>query len=75
MTAARNSGTHAAEPKERPLTQHFRADGRPLTLKEYVAKGGYSALRAALAGMAPLEVIQVLTDSGLAGRGWAGFPA
>jgi len=75
MTAARNSGTHTAEPKERPLTQHFRADGRPLTLKEYVAKGGYSALRAALAGMAPPEVIQVLTDSGLAGRGGAGFPA
>ena len=63
------------ESSERPLTRHFRADGRPLTLKEYVARGGYSALRKVLTGMAPHEVIQVLVDSKLAGRGGAGFSA
>ncbi len=60
---------------KKPLTGHFRADGRPLTLKEYVARGGYSALRKVLTGMEPPEVIQILVDSKLAGRGGAGFPA
>jgi NADH-quinone oxidoreductase subunit F len=63
-----------SQPIQRPLTQHFRADGRPLSLEEYVTKGGYAALRKALASMAPHEVMQVLIDSKLAGRGGAGFP-
>ena len=60
---------------KKPLTGHFRADGRPLTLKEYVARGGYSSLRNALSSMAPSDVIKVLLDATLTGRGGAGFPA
>jgi NADH-quinone oxidoreductase subunit F len=41
---------------------------------EYVATGGYAALRKALE-MSPEEIIKVVTDSGLRGRGGAGFSA
>jgi NADH-quinone oxidoreductase subunit F len=39
----------------------------------YEAGGGYRALRTAL-GMAPDDIIQAVKDSGLRGRGGAGFP-
>jgi len=41
---------------------------------DYVATGGYAALRKALA-MVPADIIKVVTDSGLRGRGGAGFGA
>ncbi len=46
----------------------------PESLEEYEAAGGYEALRKALAGMTPEAIIQVVKDSGLRGRGGAGFP-
>lgn len=45
----------------------------PQSIDEYIARDGYAALAKALA-MAPGEVIQILTDSKLQGRGGAGFP-
>lgn len=60
---------------ERPLTEHFRADGQPVGLEEYRRAGGYEALRKALKQMAPREVVKAVLDSKLAGRGGAGFPA
>ena len=41
---------------------------------EYVRTGGYAALRRAL-DMKPDDIIKVVTDSGLRGRGGAGFSA
>ena len=41
---------------------------------DYVATGGYEALRTAV-GMAPADIIKLVTDSGLRGRGGAGFSA
>ncbi len=58
---------------ERPLTQHLRADKRPLSLKEYEKVGGYEALRKILKGMTPKAVQEVVKDSHLRGRGGAGF--
>jgi NADH-quinone oxidoreductase subunit F len=58
---------------EKPLTGRMRPDGRPLSLDEYVAAGGYQALPKVL-GMAPQEIIGIVKQSNLRGRGGAGFP-
>jgi NADH:ubiquinone oxidoreductase subunit F (NADH-binding)/(2Fe-2S) ferredoxin len=46
----------------------------PDNIEEYIARDGYQALGKALTKMSSEEVIQVLKDSGLRGRGGAGFP-
>ncbi|HIY08865.1 MAG TPA: NADH-quinone oxidoreductase subunit NuoF [Firmicutes bacterium] len=46
----------------------------PENIKEYIARDGYQALAKVLTSMTPDDVIQVMTDSGLRGRGGAGFP-
>ncbi len=58
---------------EKPLTEHLRADGRPLTLKEYEKVGGYESVRKVLKGMTPQAVQTLVKDSNLRGRGGAGF--
>lgn len=46
----------------------------PEIIEEYIGTGGYQALGKVLTEMTPDDVIQVLLDSGLRGRGGAGFP-
>ncbi|MBQ5902168.1 MAG: NADH-quinone oxidoreductase subunit NuoF [Clostridia bacterium] len=46
----------------------------PENIDEYIANDGYAALGKALTEMTPAEVIQTVLDSGLRGRGGAGFP-
>lgn len=43
-------------------------------LEEYRSRGGYKALEKALTDLSPEKVIQEISDSGLRGRGGAGFP-
>ena len=46
----------------------------PEVIDEYIARDGYQALGKVLTEMTPEEVIQEMLDSGLRGRGGAGFP-
>ncbi|MCA1808427.1 MAG: NAD(P)H-dependent oxidoreductase subunit E [Lentisphaerae bacterium] len=46
----------------------------PEDIREYIAAGGYEALGKALTNMAPPQVVEQITVSGLRGRGGAGFP-
>lgn len=46
----------------------------PENIREYIARDGYRAAAKALIEMTPEEVIDVITASGLRGRGGAGFP-
>lgn len=46
----------------------------PEQIDEYIAFDGYKALEQVLTSMSPEEVINEVTESGLRGRGGAGFP-
>lgn len=58
---------------KRILSRNFDLNApRPCSYDDYVRNGGYEGLKAALA-KAPLEVQKIVTESGLRGRGGAGF--
>lgn len=46
----------------------------PLSIEAYQAAGGYSALRKAMKGMTPQQIIDEMKASNLRGRGGAAFP-
>ncbi len=46
----------------------------PDNIEEYIGRDGYAALGKVLTEMTPEQVIQVVKDSGLRGRGGGGFP-
>ncbi len=55
------------------LSSRFgRTDGHKIAV--YEAEGGYQALRKVLGGMQPEQVTETVKESGLRGRGGAGFP-
>ncbi len=45
----------------------------PIRIEDYIARDGYAALSKALHGMTPEQVIEEIKQSGLRGRGGAGF--
>ena len=47
---------------------------RTLSFEDYVARGGYKALEKSLS-MKPAEVVDLVKDAELRGRGGAGFPS
>ncbi len=46
----------------------------PESLDDYIERGGYEALKTVLSDMTSTEVREVVTKSGLRGRGGAGYP-
>ncbi|MCY2930803.1 MAG: 4Fe-4S binding protein [Planctomycetota bacterium] len=60
--------------RQRRLATEGCGELDPLDIEEYIASGGFEALRSCLAGVAPEAVIERIAASGLRGRGGAGFP-
>ena len=46
----------------------------PMSLDDYLTRGGYEGLKKAVTTMTDEEVVEVVKESGLRGRGGAGFP-
>ena len=64
---------HRSHPRETPvLSKHF-GDADARTLSGWRQRGGYRALEQALA-MEPAAITNIVKESGLRGRGGAGFP-
>ena len=57
---------------ETPLTNNIAPGKEPRDLRQYENVGGYAAVRKALR-MAPAEVMAMVKESNLRGRGGAGF--
>ena len=57
-----------------PLTGRVEEVGGPVFMDEYVSGGGYDGLQKALTQMTPVEVVGLVKDANLCGRGGAGFP-
>lgn len=74
LTSFGPANSIARTPETHPLTWRLREDGAPVWLEEYQAKAGYAAARKALTELAPDAIVQEVKDSGLKGRGGAGFP-
>ncbi len=60
-------------PQTHPLTWRLRADQQPVWLDEYRSKNGYAGAHKALNKMAPADVVNLVKQSDLKGRGGAGF--
>jgi NADH-quinone oxidoreductase subunit F len=58
--------------------KHISTEGygflEPLNIDEFVAHGGFAALKKTLTSLTPDEVIAIHLNSGLRGRGGGGFP-
>ena len=72
--AARCDPKHAFFTRQMPvvLARSGRVD--PEHIEQYIESGGYSALHRVLFEMQPGQVIQEISESGLRGRGGAGYP-
>src|SRR5579872_827269 len=64
---------HKSHARETPvLSKHF-GDSDAISLAGWRQRGGYRALEQAL-GMSPVDITNIVKESGLRGRGGAGFP-
>src|SRR5258706_5960205 len=64
---------HKSHPKETVVLSQYFGDADARTFKGWTKRGGYEALAQSLK-MDPVAVTDVVKESGLRGRGGAGFP-
>lgn len=60
--------------KQKRIALHNCGVIDPENIEEYIGQDGYEALGKVLTEMTPQEVVDVIKDSGLRGRGGGGFP-
>jgi formate dehydrogenase iron-sulfur subunit len=80
LQGAAHHPLHLGKPEDHPYLKNqerltFARCGiiDPLSIEEYIAHGGYHGLANALK-MQPADIVAAVTESGLRGRGGAGFP-
>jgi NADH-quinone oxidoreductase subunit F len=60
--------------KQVPMATEFRGIINPIDVEEYKERQGFSGLKRVLTERTPEQVIQEIMESGIRGRGGAGFP-
>jgi len=60
--------------KQVPMATEFRGVINPIDVQEYKDRNGFRGLTKVLKEMTPQQVIEEITESGIRGRGGAGFP-
>lgn len=60
--------------KQKRIALHNCGNINPENILEYIANNGYQALGKVLTEMQPIDVINIISDSKLRGRGGGGFP-
>lgn len=58
-----------------PIATEYRGIINPIDINEYLKRGGFTALKKTLESLSPEEVIAEIKNSGIRGRGGAGFPS